>query len=587
MLLTVLPFGAVATETPATTENIVPISQYSTTTTYPDGTVFTISSPEELQTFNTTKNPFNVFVKHTVRLIQDIDYSGYTWNGIIFNGHFDGDGYTISNLTVSNCTNGAGMFRYAGGTIENLTLRNIKVEFEITQVGAVVGSRNNSNVNGVGLTINNVHVINGTVSGTECVGGILGSTNTGSASAPAVSITNCSFNGTVSAKNDTLTAATAQNVGGIVGYGVNASQLSISNCRVVADVTGNSSYGQDVGGIVGQTKVKTTVSGCYVGGTISTGSTGSGGIIGLSKASEATIQSCYVNATLTGWGGRRGGIIGNIVCDESTTTIKDCFVGGLITTWAENNYNTTGAIVGCIGANTDGKTNVVNCSNILVAVSDNSKFSSVLGFYQGTTGSSSGKLENVYYVNSLGETALSAGSTDSNSVAHAFTPSTDSTYGAKTADEIKAYTGEGWTSVKDNYPLPTGLANGTTYLAGYQTGNSTDTTVDYRFVGVMNLPDDKEITDYSDVGFYVTLTENTENTVLQSYVKVSCNTVYQTVSGGGIEYKVSEYGGDYLFALVLEGVPTGSKFTVELIPYTVDCNGITSIGISGSLTVSQ
>ena len=83
-----------------------------------------------------------------------------------------------------------------------------------------------------------------------------------------------------------------------------------------------------------------------------------------------------------------------------------------------------------------------------------------------------------------------------------------------------------------------------------------------------SLPTGKTLDDIKDLGFYVTLSDGI-NTVSQ---KVSCDTVYNSVTGGGITYYVGngtnvegsvEYvGGQYIFVLVITGAPASLSANV-------------------------
>lgn len=260
MLLSVLPMSVFAsTDEGSNTRTPVSMSTYldgnsGYTKDDFDSIELTIGSADELEKFNNSTSPHTNLKNAYIKLTADIDYTDKTWKGIIFDGTFDGNGYTINNITVGTCSNAGGMFRYAGGTIKNLTVNVLNCEQTIAHVGGIVGSRANSNVYSSDLTIDNVHIINGTVVGTTSVGGILGNTNGDSDKDQNVTIRNCSFNGTVSATTD--------NVGGIVGYGVNVNSLSLSKCSVsLEDSVGEAA---NTGSLVGQTKIPTTLQNCIV-----------------------------------------------------------------------------------------------------------------------------------------------------------------------------------------------------------------------------------------------------------------------------------------------------------------------------------
>ena len=133
----------------------------------------------------------------SVILLTDIDLTGVDFSGIpIFCGNFDGNGHTVSGLSITRDGSNMGLFRYvdASAVIQNLTV-----------LGAVTpdGSR-------------------------SAVGGIAGHN--------AGKIQNCFFDGTVSGSDD---------VGGIAG--INAITGIIDGCHSKGVITGD----HRVGGVVG------------------------------------------------------------------------------------------------------------------------------------------------------------------------------------------------------------------------------------------------------------------------------------------------------------------------------------------------
>ena len=234
------------------TEKVIDLTNYTAGTHE-----FTISSNDEMVYFNNLitngkgKKNFDGF---TVRLKADIDLSGKTWNkNSRFAGTFDGEGHTISGLTMAD---GRGLFGYAVGSISNFTLIGASITNSSGNTGAIVGDSNDSALKGRNLTISNVQVINSTISGTSQVGGIMGATNdSSSADANTVIIENCSFNGVVT--------GTDSRVAGIVGYSVNTTALTISNCSV--SLEGSTGTATKVAKLVGETnKVSTTLNNCIV-----------------------------------------------------------------------------------------------------------------------------------------------------------------------------------------------------------------------------------------------------------------------------------------------------------------------------------
>ncbi len=140
---------------------------------------------------NNKKNAFDGYV---VKLNADIDLAGVDWQPIgqtgatTFNGSFDGQNHTISNLTVKNTDTSANCASGLFGWIENHTgdkyIKNLTISnANITghhNVGALAGYITSGT--DATITIENVHVIDFVVSATNAnndangdkVGGLIG-----------------------------------------------------------------------------------------------------------------------------------------------------------------------------------------------------------------------------------------------------------------------------------------------------------------------------------------------------------------------------------------------------------------------------
>ena len=152
---------------------------------------YSISSAEELVKRATMQNDANITTGSEFVLGADIDLSGIEWESIgvgeVFNGTFDGNGYTISNLSGTK-----GLF----GNTENATIKNvILTDCNISGSGTIGGLVGNSFKR---LTINNCSVY-GNISSTGSAGLIVGHTH--SPGSPIINIENCYSSGNVSASN--------------------------------------------------------------------------------------------------------------------------------------------------------------------------------------------------------------------------------------------------------------------------------------------------------------------------------------------------------------------------------------------------
>ncbi|MFB0553711.1 MAG: GLUG motif-containing protein [Phycisphaerae bacterium] len=198
------------------------------------------------------------YYKH-FKLMADIDMSSYIWTdfNIIgyhrnlvdrksFAGVFDGNGHTISHLTIEGGSY-LGLFGLlGGGEVKNLGL----VDVNVTGLGDRIGGLVGENISGI---ITNCYT-EGTITGNKWVGGLVGS-NGGD-------VTNCCSSGVVSGEHY---------VGGLVGH----EHRQIYDCYSTTNVSGR----ECVGGLVGLSW-KGTITNCYSVGRV-TGMTDVGGLIGL------------------------------------------------------------------------------------------------------------------------------------------------------------------------------------------------------------------------------------------------------------------------------------------------------------------
>lgn len=227
-----------------------------------------------------------------ITVLKDITLTG-DWTPIeTFKGTLDGNGHTISELTVSG-ENYVGLIGVLdGGTVKNLKFANVTAT-GTEDVGAVVGRIINNG------KVENVHVLSGTLSCTvKRVGGLVGSIKAYG------SIVNCSNAASVSATGN------ARNAGGIVGsayYTESGKEMYITNCANTGTVT---SGDVAAGGIVGLSAAN--VSDCTNSAPISGAGTSIGGIVGEQKSygsvTNNTNSGTVTNSSASAYG--NGGIIG-------------------------------------------------------------------------------------------------------------------------------------------------------------------------------------------------------------------------------------------------------------------------------------
>ncbi len=253
----------------------------------------------------------------------------------IFCGTFNGEGHTISGVSITHGGSDTGLFRILekSGRIRDLNVRgSIEPRSSGSYVGGIVG-KNNGLIEDCTFT--------GNISGTSCVGGIAGT------SAEGGRISGCSFAGEVKAE---------RSVGGIVGknYGAvsgckNAGGVNVEEVRVTSpgldelevdiDVSsflegllnGNDSTEseelpvsgtQDIGGIAGYSKGE--ISGCVNTGNVGYPHTGYN-VGGIAGRQSGRITECQNSGSILG---RKdvGGVVGqaepNVMLTFSESTLK-------------------------------------------------------------------------------------------------------------------------------------------------------------------------------------------------------------------------------------------------------------------------
>ncbi|MCI2107603.1 MAG: Ig-like domain-containing protein [Bacteroidales bacterium] len=218
-----------------------------------------------------------------------------------FKGRFDGQGHTISNLTVDESEGVAGMFGKNEGTVMNLKLENASVS-GISSAGGIAG-RNDGSIIDCSFS--------GIVQGSSYVGGIAGENYK--------KISGCSFSGTVKQ------GSTGSTVGGIAG---NSYHGEILDSHSHGTVTGNNNVGGIVGSAYTNGGVWSRIVACWSDASVN-GNHSVGGIAG-SCSGYADVISCYFIGKLVGKSSV-GGIVGNVTGALSNNHITSCYSSGEIT----------------------------------------------------------------------------------------------------------------------------------------------------------------------------------------------------------------------------------------------------------------
>lgn len=282
---------------------------------------------------NATAYADNEYAKAYYKLTSDIDLNNKTLGPIgktsgytrYFNGCFDGNNKTISNLSSSY-----GLFYNVGGdvTIKDLTLANINI------------------------------------SGSSYIGGLVYMVNANMGTSAYIS--NCHISGTI--ESDSYSA---------VGLVYSAwSPLTIENCSNSASITGQS-YSA---GILGSNYTKSTFddyfviirnctnSGKIVNTSTSSGDIGAAGIAGSLKYSKTLIENCVNTGEIVAQNGgeKFAGIVSNSSSTEGNT-IRNCENYGNVTCDVAKTSIYTAGI--CAYA---AYTEIYDCSNVGTIQNDES-----------------------------------------------------------------------------------------------------------------------------------------------------------------------------------------------------------------------
>lgn len=267
----------------------------------------TIYSGEGLKVAADEVNSGNTDIN--IILDKDIDLTNTKWTPIgtdfskRYTGTFDGNGNTISGLTVKGSNEYAGLFGCIddGGTVKNVVLENVQIasDNQYANVGGVAGySRGN--------------------------------------------IENCSVSGSVSGNSNSN--GTSNCVGGVVGQQYGG---TITECTSSAIVDGRN----EVGGVVGQTNNGATLTACYATGDVTAerdprNNTYAGGVVGFNGG--GTLTACYATGNVTGTGTGTGSIyVGGVTGDNASGTLTACYHA------AETVSGPDGATGGVTGRNYD------------------------------------------------------------------------------------------------------------------------------------------------------------------------------------------------------------------------------------------
>jgi len=265
-----------------------------------DKGVWHVGNLAGFKAFRDMVNDGNTFAGETVILDADIDLNNEEWTAIgnstnKFQGTFDGNDKTVSNLLITGNKSYVGLFGFTtNGEIKNLTVNNAKVSGRLG-VGVVAGSPYTSKYTNITVT---GHV---EVNGMAYVGGVGGRNAYASWTNITVDVDSTSY---VNANSVEDGIAYRTYVGGVIGF-MGEGGHTLSNITSNIAVSGSTI---DVGGIVGIAHYGNNLENVSCSGSVTITNPGEladakevGGIAGVwnNGGSPVTMTDCEFTGSLT------------------------------------------------------------------------------------------------------------------------------------------------------------------------------------------------------------------------------------------------------------------------------------------------
>ena len=275
------------------------------------------------------------------RMDRDIDISDINWipigtTGDPFTGSFDGRGYTISGLTITDGGADSSLFGVISNTgmVRNLCLTEVNIS----------GTPGSSNLGGIAGTnhgtIEYCSVYGSEIIGLSAIGGLVGyNDGTVRNSYANIQVTSYSINaGGLVGFNDyggDLTENYAS--GDVIAFGNNAGGLVGLNRHLIYNsfASGNVTGGNDVGGLAGSTNAPINTS--YALGNVS-GNDNVGGLVGWTNSLPQSItRNAALNNTIIAKGANAGRVLGN----DSPNSLENNFARSNMAVFINNDSGKT------------------------------------------------------------------------------------------------------------------------------------------------------------------------------------------------------------------------------------------------------
>ena len=260
------------------------------------------------------------------KMIQDVDISGAEWAPLNNEGsfdkfiHFDGDGKTISGLTITEPVAYASFAGVLYGTLKDVVFDGASINAGNNKAGVACGYLG-TNKNLTECLLTGVTVKNSAIEGAAYLGGVIGQV------AVATTVSDCHI------LNSTVTSS-VNNVGGFVGV-PDCAEAKFVDCSAEGVTVVTTAAVQYAGGFVGNINKLTNFERCLVkDAVIDAPSTKRvGGFVGQAGRYDGVITGCVVeNATISG-GQNSGGFVG---VDYFADINKCAVIGGKITAYSSH-----------------------------------------------------------------------------------------------------------------------------------------------------------------------------------------------------------------------------------------------------------
>jgi len=281
-------------------------------------------------------------------LTEDIDLGGKEWTPVgetvadlimggheyfVFSGNFDGNGYTIKNLTIGTETS-----PYSGdvcGLFEDVVLENVSINY----VGGNHSSGYGFRMGGALVGYSMGDIVNCTVIGLDMKAGSDGSYVALNSIGGLVGIQDGGTTVSHSRVSGKIEESTKKgNVGGFVGTLAKGSSAKYCGADVSVEVTGNG-RGIAVGGFVGigngVTTDETLIENCYATGNI-TGAEYAGGFVG--NISGLNISNCYAKGDVSNSFVGASFMGTDAASNNYYGTVKNCYATGLVSDISSSAY---------------------------------------------------------------------------------------------------------------------------------------------------------------------------------------------------------------------------------------------------------